>query len=70
MVFPAVEEIVWFNVSVNDAKLVDVFQRFQQMIDVQTHLFKGQRADDVLTEVKQKHFQTIHTCMETTLMKD
>lgn len=39
---PVVEEVVWFDVSVNDTKLVDVSQGLQQVIDVQTDLFKAQ----------------------------
>lgn len=39
---PVVEEIVWFDVSVNDTKLVDMSQGFQQVIDVQPDLFKAQ----------------------------
>lgn len=45
---PVVEEIVWFDVSVNDTKLVDMSQSLQQVIDVQTDLFEAQRANDVL----------------------
>lgn len=39
---PVVEEIVWFDVSVNDTKLVDVSQGRQQVIDVQTDFFEAQ----------------------------
>ena len=45
---PVVEEIVWFDVSVNDTKLMDVPEGLQQVIDVQTDLFKAQCANDVL----------------------
>lgn len=41
-VVSVVEEIVWFDVSVNDTKLVDVSQGRQQVIDVQTNLFEAQ----------------------------
>lgn len=39
---PVVEEIVGFDVSVNDTKLVDVSQGPQQVIDVETDLFEAQ----------------------------
>jgi len=45
---PVVEEVVWFDVSVNDPKLVDVSQGRQQPIDVQTDFFKAQCANNVL----------------------
>lgn len=38
---PVVEEIVWFDVPVNDTKLMDVSQSLQQVVDVQTNLFKA-----------------------------
>lgn len=40
-VAPVIEEIVWFDVSVNDSKLVDVSQGLQQVIDVESNLFKA-----------------------------
>lgn len=40
-VAPVIEEIVWFDVSVNNSKLVDVFQGLQQVIDVESNLFKA-----------------------------
>lgn len=48
-VAPVIEEIVWFDVSVNDSKLVDVSQGLQQVIDVESNLFKAHWANDVLT---------------------
>lgn len=36
-----VEEIVWFNVSVNDTKLVDVLQGPQKVVDVQSDFLKA-----------------------------
>lgn len=38
---PVIEEIVWFDVSVNDSKLVDVSQSFQQVVDVEANFFKA-----------------------------
>lgn len=38
---PVVEEIVWFNVSVNDSKLVDVSQSLQQVVDVEADFFEA-----------------------------
>lgn len=38
---PVIEEIVWFNVSVNDSKLVDVSQSLQQVVDVEADFFKA-----------------------------
>lgn len=46
--FPVVEEIVGFDVPMDDTKLMNVVQGLQQMIDVETDLLKAQRADDVL----------------------
>lgn len=40
-VVPVIEEIVWFNVSVNDSKLVDVSQSLQQVVDVEPDFFKA-----------------------------
>lgn len=48
-VAPVIEEIVWFDVSVDDSKLVDVSQGLQQVIDVESNLFKAHWANDVLT---------------------
>lgn len=37
-----VEKIIWFDISVNDTKLVDVSEGLQQVIDVKPDLFKAQ----------------------------
>lgn len=39
---PIVEKIVWFDIPVNDTKLVDVPQGLQQVIDIQPDLFEAQ----------------------------
>lgn len=41
-VLPVVEEIVWLDVPMDDPKLMDVFQGFQQVVDVQADLFEAQ----------------------------
>lgn len=46
---PVVQEVVGLDVPVNDAKLMDVSERLQQVIDVQTDLGEAQGPDDFLT---------------------
>lgn len=47
-VVPVVEEVVGFDVPVNNSKLVDVTQGLQQVVDVLMHLLKAQWPNDVL----------------------
>lgn len=48
---PVIKEIVWFDVSVNDSKLVDVSQSLQQVVDIESDFFEAHWANDVLTIV-------------------
>lgn len=57
-VLPVVEEIVWLDVPMDDPKLMDVFQGFQQVVDVQTDLFVAQRPDDVLRNMLQFRYKS------------
>lgn len=46
------QEISWFDVSVDNAKLVNVSQGFKQVEDVMPHILKTQRANNILQEMK------------------
>ena len=59
--FPVVEEVVELNVAVDDPKLVDVFEGFQQVVDVQTNLLEAQQPDDLLRDKRRLISITIVT---------
>jgi len=46
------QEIGWFDVSMDDAKLVNVSQGFEQVEDVMLHILKTQGANNILQGMK------------------
>lgn len=46
------QEIGWFDVSVDDAKFVNVSQGFEQVEDVMLHILKTQGSNNILQGIK------------------